>query len=357
MRMTEQRKDDEVVDVVPMEPISASDPFSTRPLPGGVFCATEEPRQQQRHVKPPVYGTGLHIAAPSRTSKFKNKQLTLRLREREAGNLWWNKPLSAKILGNKRRKSTSGAQLQDRPPRVCHSHLYCDVGVGVRFSIGDLPHPGELGNHPALPAVFYPVVPPPPPPRPGWLKINIDGALFPSRHAGVGIVARDSSSTVLFAVGRLLSQWDPGRTEMEVLAGIRDYLTVDCFDASWVIIEGDYLNLIKYCQRCFDSRLWDAHFPDADVLGFLFELPRVLLRHVPRAANWAADVCPRYAISHTFQWTCSEDFPPVLSEVVQRNRENISARSLGHDVCLSLSSSRKRRRPGRKAVKSIRDLQ
>ncbi|KAK8938122.1 hypothetical protein KSP40_PGU022642 [Platanthera guangdongensis] len=129
---------------------------------------------------------------------------------------------------------------------------------------------------------------PPPPPR-GWLKINIDGALLPSRQAGVGIVARDSSGTVFFAAVLSLLQWDPGRTEMAALAVIQDYLTVDCFDASGVIIEGDYLNLIKYCQRCFDSRLWDAHFPNADVLGFLFELSRVLLRHVPRAANRAAD--------------------------------------------------------------------
>ncbi|KAK8918667.1 hypothetical protein KSP39_PZI021459 [Platanthera zijinensis] len=161
------------------------------------------------------------------------------------------------------------------------------------------------------------------PPPPGWLKINIDGALLPSRQAGVGIVARDSSGTVLFAAGRSLLQWDPGRMEMAALAAIRDYLTVDCFDASGVIIEGDCLNLIKYCQRCFDSRLWDAHFPDADVLSFLFELPRVLLRHVPRAANRAADFCSHHAISCTFQWTCLEDFPPVLSEVVQRDRENI----------------------------------
>ncbi|KAK8964621.1 hypothetical protein KSP40_PGU000738 [Platanthera guangdongensis] len=95
----------------------------------------------------------------------------------------------------------------------------------------------------------------------------------------------------------------------------------DCFDASGVIIEGDCLNLIKYCQRCFDSRLWDAHFPDADVLGFLFELPRVLLRYAPREINRAADFCSRYAISCTFLWTYFEDFPPVLSEVVQSDRD------------------------------------
>ncbi|KAK8965759.1 hypothetical protein KSP40_PGU010445 [Platanthera guangdongensis] len=84
-------------------------------------------------------------------------------------------------------------------------------------------------------------------------------------------------------------QWDSGRTKMAARAAIRDYRTVDCFDASGVIIEGDCLNLIKYCQRCFDSRLWDAHFPDADVLGFLFELSRVLLRYAPRETNRAAD--------------------------------------------------------------------
>ncbi|KAK8961627.1 hypothetical protein KSP40_PGU003279 [Platanthera guangdongensis] len=123
--------------------------------------------------------------------------------------------------------------------------------------------------------------------------------------------------------GRSLMQWDPGRTEMAALAAIRDYLTVDCFDASGVIIEGDSLNLIKYCQRCFDSRLWDAHFPDADVLKFLFELPRVLFRYAPREANRAADFCSRYAIFCTFLWTCFEDFPPVLSEVVQSDQENI----------------------------------
>ncbi|KAK8959948.1 hypothetical protein KSP40_PGU018390 [Platanthera guangdongensis] len=128
---------------------------------------------------------------------------------------------------------------------------------------------------------------------------------------------------VLFAAGRSLLQWDSGRTEMAALAAIQDYLPVDCFDASGVIIEGDCLHLIKYCQRCFDSRLWDAHFPDADVLGFLFELPRVMLRHVPRAANQAVDFCSRHAISCTFQWTCFEDFPLILSEVVQRDQTNI----------------------------------
>ncbi|KAK8951217.1 hypothetical protein KSP39_PZI003094 [Platanthera zijinensis] len=44
------------------------------------------------------------------------------------------------------------------------------------------------------------------PPPPGWLKINIDDALLPSRQAGVGIVARDSFGTVLFAAGRPLVQ-------------------------------------------------------------------------------------------------------------------------------------------------------
>ncbi|KAK8918637.1 hypothetical protein KSP39_PZI021966 [Platanthera zijinensis] len=179
--------------------------------------------------------------------------------------------------------------------------------------------PRRTGTPPGPPGRLLPCGAPPP----GWLKINFDGALLPSRQAGVGIVARDSSGTVLFAAVWSLLQWDPGRTEMAALAAIRGHLTVDCFDASGVIIEGDCLNLIKYCQRCFDSRLWDAHFPDADALGFLFELPRVLLRHVPRAANRAADVCAHLAISCTFRWSCSVDFPPVLFEVVQRDRTNI----------------------------------
>ncbi|KAK8940606.1 hypothetical protein KSP39_PZI010699 [Platanthera zijinensis] len=215
----------------------------------------------------------------------------------------------------------AGAQRQDPPPRVCHSHRHCDEGVGVCFSIGDLPHPGELGHHPALPTVFYPVVSP----TPGWLKINIDGAFLPSRQAGVGIVARDSSGTVHFVAGRPLVTWDPGRTEMTALTAIRDYLTIDCNDASEVIIKGDWFNSIKYCQRCFDSRLCDAHFPDADVLRFLFELPRALLRYAPREANRAVNFCSRYAISCTFLWTCFENFSPVLSEIVQRDRENIRA--------------------------------
>ncbi|KAK8966413.1 hypothetical protein KSP40_PGU014480 [Platanthera guangdongensis] len=118
-------------------------------------------------------------------------------------------------------------------------------------------------------------------------------------------------------------QWDPGRTEMAALVVIRDYLTVDCFDAPGVIIEGDCLNLIKYCQRCFDSRFWDAHFPDADVLRFLFELPRVLFRYAPREANQTADFCSRFAISCIFLWTYFEDFPPVLSVVVHSDQKNI----------------------------------
>ncbi|KAK8966119.1 hypothetical protein KSP40_PGU008192 [Platanthera guangdongensis] len=130
-------------------------------------------------------------------------------------------------------------------------------------------------------------------------------------------------------------QWDPGRTEMTALAAIRDYLTADCFDASGVIIEGNYLNLIKYCQRCFDSRLCDAHFPNADVLGFLFELTRVLLRYALREANRAVDFCSRYVISCTFLWTCFEDFPPVLSEVVQSDRENILVFLPAFAVCFS----------------------
>ncbi|KAK8958702.1 hypothetical protein KSP40_PGU003331 [Platanthera guangdongensis] len=83
------------------------------------------------------------------------------------------------------------------------------------------------------------------------------------------------------------------------------------------------LNSDSFCQRCFDSRIWDAHFPDADVLGFFFELPRVLFRYAPREANRAADFCSRYVISCTFLWTCFEDFPSVLFEVVQSDRENI----------------------------------
>ncbi|KAK8960097.1 hypothetical protein KSP40_PGU014633 [Platanthera guangdongensis] len=89
----------------------------------------------------------------------------------------------------------------------------------------------------------------------GWLKININGALLSSRQAGVGIVARDSSSTVLFAVGQSRMQWDPSRTEMAALADIQDYLMVDCFDASGVIIEGDCLNLINIHGNRFSSQL------------------------------------------------------------------------------------------------------
>ncbi|KAK8953210.1 hypothetical protein KSP40_PGU008950 [Platanthera guangdongensis] len=118
-------------------------------------------------------------------------------------------------------------------------------------------------------------------------------------------------------------RWDPGRTEMAALAAIRDHLTVDCFDASGVIIEGDCLNLIKYCQRGFDSHFLGCPLPDAGVLGFLLELPRVLFRYALREANRAADFCSRYAISCIFLWTCFEDFQPVLSEVVQSDRENI----------------------------------
>ncbi|KAK8964207.1 hypothetical protein KSP40_PGU019994 [Platanthera guangdongensis] len=88
------------------------------------------------------------------------------------------------------------AQRQDPPPRVCHSRHNCDAGVGVRFSIGDLPHPGEPGHTTRPPGrLIYHVVSP----TPGWLKINIDSALLPSRQAGVGIVARDSSGMVFFA--------------------------------------------------------------------------------------------------------------------------------------------------------------
>ncbi|KAK8949925.1 hypothetical protein KSP40_PGU006482 [Platanthera guangdongensis] len=177
--------------------------------------------------------------------------------------------------------------------------------------------PRRTGTPPDLPDRLLPCG------APDWLKFNVDGALLPSRQAGAGIAARDSSGTVLFAADRLLLQWDPGRTELVALAALRDFLISACVDAPGMIIEGNCRNLIEYCQRSFALGRWDATFRDDAELGFLFELLRVLFQHVPHAANRVADYCVELVISSVFCWTAFEDFSSVLSEIVQSDRETI----------------------------------
>ncbi|KAK8953102.1 hypothetical protein KSP40_PGU001970 [Platanthera guangdongensis] len=81
------------------------------------------------------------------------------------------------------------------------------------------------GDHDMAVSAFL-LVPPPP----GWLKINVDGSLLPSRLAGLCAVIRTEVGRVVTAASFSWVHWDPGQVELEVVRAIRRLVQPELLD-------------------------------------------------------------------------------------------------------------------------------
>lgn len=161
------------------------------------------------------------------------------------------------------------------------------------------------------------------PPPPGWIKINIDGAVGCNREAGLGLVIRDSEGRVLLAAGHSTTHWDPGGAEMAALKVLGEFLPPSFFAVAGALIEGDCSNMIDYCRRSTANGggSWDVR--DADGLEFLREFAQISFQLVRRSANRAADVCSKLAIVSPFVWFDASRYHPEFLEIVQEDLAGI----------------------------------
>ncbi|KAK8951125.1 hypothetical protein KSP39_PZI003970 [Platanthera zijinensis] len=138
------------------------------------------------------------------------------------------------------------------------------------------------------------------PPPLDWIKINVDGVVFPNNCAGIGVVVRNHRGDVQLVVGSGFLHWDPGQVELAALRSLRRLLSPDMLAAKCVIIEGDCKNVLEFCRTSMHRATWsDANFMAED-LSFLAELNQVMFRHIPREANRLADFCAKFGSTNDF---------------------------------------------------------
>ncbi|KAK8956307.1 hypothetical protein KSP40_PGU020698 [Platanthera guangdongensis] len=137
---------------------------------------------------------------------------------------------------------------------------------------------------------------------PGWIKVNLDGSLLPSRCEGLGIVVRSEGGQVLMAEGFAWQHWDPGRVELEAILAIRWVVLPTLLEARGIIIEGDATNVLDFCSKAAWGSARPNTFPGDGDLSFLTEFAAVWFQHVDRRANRVADHCARTTVAGDFVW-------------------------------------------------------
>ncbi|KAK8970008.1 hypothetical protein KSP40_PGU022217 [Platanthera guangdongensis] len=123
------------------------------------------------------------------------------------------------------------------------------------------------------------------PPPPGWIKVNVDGSLLPSRRVGLSIVVCSEDGAVLVAAGFAWLHWDPCRVEIEAVVAIRRIVSPALLEARGVIVEGDATNVLDFCTlSARNSARPSSLLPNVD-LSFLSEFTTVRFQHVWQGAN------------------------------------------------------------------------
>ncbi|KAK8956009.1 hypothetical protein KSP40_PGU005355 [Platanthera guangdongensis] len=112
------------------------------------------------------------------------------------------------------------------------------------------------------------------PPPPGWIKVNVDGSLLPSRSAGLGIVVRSEAGAVLMAAGFAWQHWDPGRIELEAIVAIRCVVSQALLAAKGIIIKRDVSNVLDFCSKAIWGTARLGTYPGETDLAFLTDLRR-----------------------------------------------------------------------------------
>ncbi|XP_050231744.1 uncharacterized protein LOC126680640 [Mercurialis annua] len=148
------------------------------------------------------------------------------------------------------------------------------------------------------------------PPEEGWLKANVDAAVFSGNvGAGVGVVVRDWKGAVIQALQvRFQGCYSPRVAE---LIGIREALSW-LKDFNNVIIESDAMEVILELRN---PSLIDSDILVEDCLSLKKQLCNVLFIFVRHSANQAAHNLAQFAssISGHQEWFCH--FPEYLTNV------------------------------------------
>lgn len=151
------------------------------------------------------------------------------------------------------------------------------------------------------------------PPPSGMVKVNFDGALFPTKNiAGLGIIVRNNLGQVMAALSQQIPL--PTSVEMvEVQAARRALLFSRELGFERLIIEGDLeliINAITGGEAMFTSEfghiLQDIHSLESSFQSVSFQ-------HVRRLGNCVAHRLARRSICNSFLvWM--EDVPPDIAE-------------------------------------------
>ncbi|KAF5451602.1 hypothetical protein F2P56_026695 [Juglans regia] len=160
------------------------------------------------------------------------------------------------------------------------------------------------------------------PPPPGFLKLNVDGAIFPDHHkAGIGIILRDEKGDVIAACSKL--EGDVASPEFieatTLLRGLQ-------FCAQWgvpkLVLETDCLILVNALQSQ-TTFLTDFAFLLNDISRMMRGFQEVQILHVNRLGNIAAHQLARNAwnVEDIVMWWGS--CPSFVSQAVWLDKNNV----------------------------------
>ncbi|PKU82253.1 Putative ribonuclease H protein [Dendrobium catenatum] len=138
------------------------------------------------------------------------------------------------------------------------------------------------------------------PPPPGWIKINVDGALMKNNRARIGGVARDDKGRFLLAFDNPLQHWDAAQTELFAILFLKNVVKEWMFEAQGVIIEGDNRNIINFLQNSVKE--WKVSKVIEDSLAFLIDFKQVIFSYSSRLGNKLADMCATMSLERSFLW-------------------------------------------------------
>ncbi|XP_055959787.1 uncharacterized protein LOC130014852 [Mercurialis annua] len=148
------------------------------------------------------------------------------------------------------------------------------------------------------------------PPKIGWLKVNVDAAVFSRNEGiGVGIVVRDWRGSLVQA--RLVKFHGNYSPRVAEAMGIREALSW-LKDSSNIIIESDAMEVILAIRN---PSLIESDFLIDDCLNLAKQLCNVSFVFVRRSANQAAHCLAQNARSLSGHQEWFSNFPDILTNV------------------------------------------
>ena len=151
-------------------------------------------------------------------------------------------------------------------------------------------------------------------PPSGWLKVNFDGATFPSKNlAGLGAIICNDKGLVMAAFSQPIPLSTSVET-VEVLAARSAVCLARDLNLGQVIFEGDAEVIIKAINSGgFSSSSFGHIIRDIKHLSMAFN--KVSFSHTRRLGNKVAHGLARMACNFSSFQVWTEDVPPDLSHV------------------------------------------